>query len=84
MTCKGCGGALLGIASAVVAPVAGPTAIARLAVCAACERRYDWHGHDRCAECRCFLALKVRSRTSDCPLGKWSAPEAEAATPPRP
>ena len=41
---------------------------ARMKVCGPCPSRSD---KNRCLECGCILSAKARSKTSDCPLGKW-------------
>lgn len=40
-----------------------------LAICAACEK-WDEQAK-RCLECGCFMALKARLATEQCPLGRW-------------
>ncbi len=43
----------------------------RLAVCELCPNKTEnW----QCSLCGCFLAIKARWSTEDCPLGKWSLP----------
>lgn len=40
----------------------------RMSICGPCPSRSE---NNRCKECGCILAAKARSKTSDCPLGKW-------------
>tara|TARA_B100000768_G_C11280315_1_gene378197 strand:+ start:1668 stop:1907 length:240 start_codon:yes stop_codon:yes gene_type:complete len=40
----------------------------RISICHTCPSRSE---NNRCTECGCILAAKARSKTSDCPLGKW-------------
>lgn len=44
----------------------------RLVICAACEQ-FD-PGPIRCKhpDCGCFMGLKARGRSMECPLGKWT------------
>ena len=42
----------------------------RIAICNGCER-YDTPTK-RCMECGCFLSLKAKLTTEECPLGKWN------------
>ena len=52
----------------------------RLSICNSCPKK-DNKGTDCavpgtqpcCSECGCSLAIKLRSMSSDCPLGKWKA-----------
>lgn len=41
----------------------------RIAVCQSCDRLSQ--PMSRCLECGCFMAVKARLRTTDCPLMKW-------------
>lgn len=41
----------------------------RLAVCEACA---EFIAGRRCRICGCFMDVKARMATTDCPLGKWS------------
>jgi len=51
--------------------------IERLSLCNSCpERLKDSEGKpltkfSRCPECGCFLRLKARLETEECPLGDW-------------
>ena len=47
--------------------VTAETYQARLSICDECEQR---HG-DRCLKCGCFLTVKAKGRTFECPLNKW-------------
>ena len=42
----------------------------RMSICEKCNR-YDT-SQSRCMECGCFMLLKARLGTEDCPLGKWN------------
>jgi len=42
----------------------------RMSICERCNR-YD-SLQSRCTECGCFMLLKARLGTEDCPLGKWN------------
>ncbi len=53
-----------------------------LAVCAACDRWDDQAG--RCLECGCYMALKSRLATEQCPLGRWPDFDNAAASCPPP
>jgi hypothetical protein len=46
----------------------------RLATCATCEH----HTGLRCRICGCFTNVKSRLAHESCPIGKWSAEQAEA------
>ncbi len=50
----------------------------RLETCSLCDQRRD----DRCSVCGCYIAVKAAWRTSECPLGRWSAVTAPPAAPP--
>ncbi len=39
----------------------------RETICSPCERRRG----DRCAECGCFIQLKIAIDASKCPKGRW-------------
>lgn len=45
----------------------------RLAICAACPLNNNGWCDDTKGGCGCNLAVKVKPRSSSCPLGKWSA-----------
>jgi len=44
----------------------------RLETCAGCQRRGQRFGKDICTLCTCFLDLKTRLKTEECPLKKWA------------
>ena len=39
----------------------------RLVVCNSCDKKFN----DSCAECSCFLSVRVSYKDSFCPIGKW-------------
>jgi hypothetical protein len=41
----------------------------RYLICRECEHFYA--PTRQCKECGCFLALKVKSKSQSCPIGKW-------------
>jgi len=43
----------------------------RLDICSTCQRRGKKFGKDICTLCTCFLDLKTRLKTEECPLRKW-------------
>jgi len=51
--------------------------IERLTLCNSCPERLEKSGDkpltkfSRCPECGCFLRLKARLETEECPLGDW-------------
>jgi hypothetical protein len=40
-------------------------------ICKGCDKFTIIKGKERCTECGCFLSVKRRWATADCPLGKW-------------
>ncbi len=43
----------------------------RRSICQVCEHHDTVH--DKCNECNCFLAAKIRMATEACPLGLWES-----------
>jgi len=39
----------------------------RMAICNACE----FLKGDRCDKCGCFMSIKTKMATAQCPIGKW-------------
>jgi len=48
-------------------PIIEETAKERMAICDACE----WKRGTRCGKCGCFLVLKTRCLSCECPIQKW-------------
>lgn len=45
----------------------------RIELCKACDRLTSFN---ICKECGCFMPVKTRIKSAECPIGKWSkAPE---------
>jgi hypothetical protein len=40
---------------------------ARMDICNACE----FYKNSRCAKCGCFMEVKAKLRSLECPIGKW-------------
>ena|SRR5579862_815334 len=53
---------------------------ARLAVCHKCTEKYIPESK-RCAACGCYVEIKARMASEDCPLGKWPEQRAQHAQP---
>lgn len=51
--------------------VTEPEQKARLDICANCHRKGRRFGKDICTLCGCFLDLKTKLKTEECPLSKW-------------
>jgi hypothetical protein len=48
-----------------------PTSVGyRIAQCKACD---NLNKANFCKECGCFMPVKVRFKSSQCPIGKWKA-----------
>lgn len=64
---KAAGRAALALANRETLFVPAEVRKSRLVACADCPRKKG----AKCEECGCFLSLKSRLATEDCPLGKW-------------
>lgn len=41
-------------------------------ICKQCDYYQERNGSVRCAKCGCYLNIKTRWATADCPIGKWT------------
>jgi len=41
----------------------------RMAICLGCPRLFK--PTKQCKECGCFMRIKTRLRSAECPIGKW-------------
>ena len=53
----------------VDSPVDVPFHKHRLDICRSCPRYFNPTG--TCKECGCFMTLKTRLKSAECPIGKW-------------
>ena len=40
-------------------------------ICAKCPHLKDFLGRKQCAECGCILDMKIKLKSTECPLKKW-------------